>query len=62
MNNGPSGPFLGDRMEGSTFITKEGTIALVVCPECGKENYAMNVMSGVCTWCGYDANKKEEEK
>jgi ssDNA-binding Zn-finger/Zn-ribbon topoisomerase 1 len=31
-------------------------IALVRCPACRKENYAMNVSSGICTWCPFDAN------
>lgn len=29
---------------------------LVRCPSCNLENYAMNVMTGICTWCGYDIN------
>lgn len=28
-------------------------IALTRCPLCERENYAMNVMSGICTWCGF---------
>lgn len=32
-------------------------VLLVKCPKCGKENYALNVARGICTWCGYDANK-----
>lgn len=35
--------------------TKE--LLLLRCPKCGKENYAMNVLSGICTWCGYDAHE-----
>ncbi len=27
------------------------------CPKCNRENYCMNVLRGICTWCGYDANK-----
>lgn len=38
-----------------------GRIYLVYCPKCGRENYAPNVASGICTWCGYDANKHAEE-
>jgi len=35
--------------------TKE--LLLLRCPKCGKENYALNVMKGICTWCGYDAHE-----
>lgn len=28
------------------------------CPSCLAENYAPNVASGICTWCGYDVNKE----
>lgn len=31
---------------------------LIRCPKCGKENYALNVAIGICTWCGFDANEK----
>ncbi len=35
-----------------------GKISLERCPKCGRENYIMNVLLGICTWCGYDANKE----
>ena len=28
------------------------------CPKCGRENYAMNVCTGICTWYGYEATEK----
>jgi len=31
-------------------------IRLQRCPKCERENYAPNVMSGICAWCGFDAN------
>lgn len=31
-------------------------ISLMRCPCCNRENYAMNVSSGMCTWCPYKAN------
>ena len=34
----------------------EGKAYLVLCPKCHRENYAMNVSVGICTWCGYDLN------
>lgn len=39
-------------------------LLLIRCPKCGKENYALNVSRGICTWCGYDAHEllKEKEK
>ncbi len=33
---------------------KTGKIALERCPKCGRENYIMNVLLGICTWCGFD--------
>ena len=33
--------------------------ALVRCPDCHKENYAVNVLNGICTWCGFDINDDE---
>jgi len=31
----------------------ERGIALERCPECGLENYAAAVLSGICAWCGW---------
>jgi ribosomal protein L37E len=42
------------------FISND-RLYLTRCPKCGLENYAMNVSSGFCTWCGYDGNKDEEK-
>ena len=44
------------------FIGWYGKTYLVRCPKCKKENYAMAVSSGVCCWCGYDANKEGGEE
>ena len=35
---------------------KKRSIGLIRCPRCLKENYAINVSLGICTWCGFDAN------
>lgn len=43
--------------KGYGFKKIDGTYALIRCPACGKENYALNVLSGKCTWCPFDANK-----
>lgn len=49
-------------MEEKGFMWQhEGRIYMVRCPKCGRENYAPNVATGICTWCGYDANKHAEE-
>lgn len=39
------------------FVNENGSYALIICGDCGKENYALNIISGVCTWCGFDINK-----
>ncbi len=38
-------------------------LALVKCPmpECGRENYSLAVLDGVCVWCGFDANNPEKK-
>jgi ribosomal protein L37E len=41
------------------FIAND-RLYLTRCPKCKLENYALNVSSGFCTWCGYDGNKDEE--
>lgn len=35
------------------------TRALVKCPKCHAENYALMVVSGICCLCGFDINAKE---
>ena len=40
-------------------------ICLTRCPECARENYAIAVSAGICTWCNFDANvelNKEGDK
>lgn len=36
-------------------------LALIQCPECHAENYAMNVTAGICSWCGFDVNARENK-
>lgn len=50
------------KMNGFGYKTKEGKICMVRCFSCGKENYAMTVSSGICAWCGYDANREALKK
>ena len=42
---------------GTGFALEDKTLALTMCPCCHRENYALNVLSGRCTWCPFDANK-----
>lgn len=35
---------------------------LIKCPQCGLENWAMAVLSGICAWCGYDVNKDKKNE
>lgn len=45
-------------IKGFGFIPREGdkTVALIRCPRCGRENYALNVASGKCTWCPFNTS------
>ena len=49
---------------GVEYYPETKDLLLLRCPKCGKENYALNVIKGICTWCGYDAHEliKEESK
>jgi len=35
---------------------ENGKTYCIRCQKCGRENYAMNVTTGICTWCGEDHN------
>lgn len=41
------------------FAASGGRKFLVRCPRCSRENWTCAVASGVCCWCGYDANRVE---
>ena len=43
------------------FYSEEGEAYLVKCPKCKKENYAMNVPTGTCTWCGHKEKDLKEK-
>lgn len=43
----------------SPNFRENGILHLVHCFKCKRENYALNVSLGVCTWCGW---KEEEER
>lgn len=40
----------------------DGTILLIRCPRCGRENWAVSVYSGICAWCGFDGKTLIENK
>lgn len=44
------------------WLSDDGRIFMTRCPKCKIENYALCVASGVCAWCGYDANKDKTLK
>lgn len=48
-------------LENKLWRKEDGTWAMTRCPKCDKENYCLNVLSGVCTWCGFDANEEEKK-
>jgi len=51
-------------IHGVEYYPDTKDLLLLRCPKCGRENYALNVAQGICTWCGYDAHEliKEDEK
>lgn len=52
---------IDDEEKGYGYISKsDKSIGLIRCPKCDRENYSPNVSSGICTWCGFDANKIEK--
>lgn len=51
-----------DKGKGFGFKRDNGKLAMIRCFDCGKENYAMNILSGYCTWCGYNANQPSDDK
>ena len=40
---------------------EDGKAYVVRCPACKRENYAMAVASGICAWCGWEAEEGEED-
>ena len=35
-------------------------ILLICCPKCHRENWALEVISGRCAWCGYNGHEDKE--
>ena len=48
-------------LDAPNFKDKNGKWFLVRCPRCGYENWGPAVASGICSWCGFDANKFAQE-
>lgn len=47
---------------GYGFKSKQtGTIHIVRCPQCGRENWASGLASGRCSFCGYNPNESMQE-
>ena len=42
---------------GVEYYPESGTLLLIRCPKCGRENWAPQVASGTCAWCGYDGHE-----
>ena len=49
---------------GVGYKDSDGTICMIRCFKCGRENYALAVSTGKCAFCGYDPNKdiKKDKK
>ena len=41
-------------------ILDNDKILLIRCPKCHRENWALEVISGRCAWCGYNAYEDQE--
>ena len=41
-------------------ILDNDKILLIRCPKCHRENWALEVISGRCAWCGYNAHEDKE--
>lgn len=48
--------------KGIDYYPLSGEIHLRRCPLCNRENYILNISTGVCTWCGYIASEDENLK
>jgi ribosomal protein L37E len=48
--------------EGYSYTDKDGKICMIRCLKCKRENYILAVSSGMCAWCGYDANESPMAK
>lgn len=44
---------IGTRI-GYGYQTEDKVIHIMKCPECKKENYALQISQGPCCWCGFE--------
>jgi len=58
MRNHEKQPNNSHKIKGNAWKTDKG-IYMNRCYKCGKENYAPNVTTGICTWCGYKATEED---
>ena len=47
---------------GVGYKDEDGTICMIRCFRCGRENYAVAVPTGKCAFCGHDANKEKKDE
>lgn len=47
---------------GVEYYEDTNDLLLIRCPKCGRENWALQVASGICAWCGYDAHELLNQK
>ena len=48
--------------QGVEYYPESDTLLLIRCPKCGRENWASQVASGTCAWCGYDGHELLKEQ
>lgn len=47
---------------GVEYYEDTNDLLLIKCPKCGRENWAPQVATGTCAWCGYDAHELLNQK
>ena len=50
---------------GVEYYPETDNVLLIRCPKCGRENYALAVIEGICCWCGFNGRelmKKKDER
>lgn len=47
---------------GVEYYPETNTLLLIICPQCGRENWAPQVASGTCVWCGFNGRTLLKEE